>query len=86
MIKSSTNEKMDLERHYPQNTNSHCIISNEASITLHFFQGRISALPEMGADLFLAISKTRMCLLTSSFFKRFTNLEPSWQRFENSWF
>ena len=27
----------------------------------------ISAMPEMRADLFLAISKTDMCLLTSSF-------------------
>ena len=58
---------MDLEGHYPQNTISHCIISNETRIILHFFQGRISAMPEIRADLFLAISKTRMCLLTSSF-------------------
>ena len=54
--------------HYPQNTISHCIISNETQITLHFFQGRISAMPEIRADLFLAISKTGMCLLTSLFF------------------
>ena len=33
-----------------------------------FLQGRISALPEIRANLFLAISKTGMCLLTSSFF------------------
>ena len=58
---------MDLEGHYPQNTISHCIISNETRIILHFFQGRISAMPEIRADLFLAIFKTRMCLLTSSF-------------------
>ena len=58
---------MDLEGHYPQNTISHCIISNETRIILHFFQDRISAMPEIRADLFLAISKTRMCLLTSSF-------------------
>ena len=64
MIRSETNEKMDLEGHYPQNIISHCIISNETQITLHFFQGRISALPEIRADLFLAISKTKMCLLT----------------------
>ena len=59
---------MDLEGHYPQNTISHCIISNKTQITLHFFQGRISAMPEIRADLFLAISKTGMCLLTLSVF------------------
>ena len=57
---------MDLERHYPQNTISHCIISNETQITLHFFQGRISAMPEIRADLFLALSRTGMCFLTLS--------------------
>ena len=55
---------MDREGHYPQNTFSHCIISNETQITLHFFQDRISAMPDKEADLFLAISKTGMCLLT----------------------
>ena len=59
---------MDLEGHCPQNTISHCIISNETQISLHFFQGRISAMPEIRADLFLAILTTGMCLLTSSFF------------------
>ena len=49
---------MDLEGHYPQNIISHCIVSNETQITLHFFQGRISAMPEIRADLFLVISKT----------------------------
>ena len=44
-------------------------ISNEAQFTLHFFQGRISAMPEIRADLFLAISKIGMCLLTSLFFR-----------------
>ena len=68
MIRSETNEKMDLEGHYPQNTISHWVISNETQFTLHFFQGRISAIPEIRADLFLAISKTGLCLLTSSFF------------------
>ena len=29
-----------------------------------FFQGQISAMPEISTDLFLAISKTGMCLLT----------------------
>ena len=29
-----------------------------------FFQGRISAMPEIRTELFLAISKTGMCLLT----------------------
>ena len=42
-----------------------------------FFQGRISVMPETRADLFMAISKTGMCWLTSSFFKRFTILVPS---------
>ena len=62
------NEKMDLEEHNPQNTISHCIFSNETQFTLHFFQCIVSAIPEIRADLFLAISKTGMCLLTSSFF------------------
>ena len=86
MIRLETNEKMDLEGHYPQNTILHCINSNETQFTLHFFQGRISAMPEIRADLFLAISKTGMCLLTSSFFKRCTILVPIWPRFEKSWF
>ena len=68
MLRPETNEKIDLEGHYPQNTISHCIISNETQFTLHFIQGRISAMPEIRADLFLAISKTGMCLLTSLFF------------------
>ena len=79
---------MDLVGHYPQNTISHCIISNETEITLHFFQGRIFAMPEIRTDLFLAISKTGMCLLTLNihFFYRFTSLVPSWPRFEKSFF
>ena len=32
-----------------------------------FFHGRISAMTEIRADLFLAISKTGMCVVTSSF-------------------
>ena len=68
MIRSETNEKVGLEEHYPQNTISHCIISNETQSTLHFLQGQIVAMPEIRADLFLAISKTGMCLLTSHFF------------------
>ena len=48
---------------------SHCTI----------FQGQISAMPEIRADLFLAISKTGMCLLTSSIFKRFASLVPTGQ-------
>ena len=39
-------------------------------------------MPLIRADLFLTISKTGMCLLTLSFFKRFTSLVPSWPRFE----
>ena len=68
---------MDLEGHYPQNTISHCIMSNETQITLHFFQGRISAMPDIRADLLLSVSKTGMCMLTFLFFKRFTMLVPS---------
>ena len=86
MIRSETNVKVDLEGHCPQNTISHCIISNETQFTLHFFLGRISALTVIRADLFLAISKTGMCMLTSPFFKRFTILVPSWPRFEKSFF
>ena len=72
---------MDLEGHSPQNTISHCIISNETQITLHFFQGRISAMAEIRTDLFLTISKTGMCLLTLYFY-RFTILVLSWQKSE----
>ena len=55
---------MDLKGH----TNSHCIISNETQIIMHFFQGQISAnLLEIRADLLLAIFNTGMCLLTVSF-------------------
>ena len=50
---------------------------------MHFFQGRISAMPEMTAGLFLAKSKTGMCLLTSPCFKRFTVFGPSWPRYQN---
>ena len=59
---------MDLEGHYPQNTISHCIISNETQITLHVFQGRISVVPDIRVDLFLAISKTVLLLLSLSVF------------------
>ena len=86
VVRSDLNAKMDLEGHYPQNAISHCIISNETQITLHFLQHRISAMPEIRGDLFLAISNTGMCLLISSFFKRFTILVPSWPRFEKSLF
>ena len=80
------NEELDPEGLYTQHTISHCIISNETKITLHFFQGRISVMPEIRAYLFLAISKTEMCLLTSSCFIRFTMLVPSWPKFQKSWF
>ena len=77
MVKWVTSEKMDPEGHYPQNAISHCIISNETQITLHFFQGRIIAMPGIRADLLLAISKTGMCLVALSVSKRFTILVPS---------
>ena len=63
-IRSETKEKMDFKVRYPQNTISHCIISNETQITLHFFQGRIFPMPDIRADLFLAISEKGMWLLT----------------------
>ena len=65
VIRSETKEKMVFEVHYPQNTISHCIISNETQITLHFFQVQISAMPDVRANLFLAISKTGLWLFTS---------------------
>ena len=65
VIRSEMKEKMDFKVHYSQNTISHCIISNETQIALPFFQGRISAMPDIRADLFLAISKTGVWLLTS---------------------
>ena len=68
LMRQETNEKMDLVGHYPQNTISHCSFSNETQIPLHFFQGQISAIPVIRADLFWAISKTGMFLLTLSFF------------------
>ena len=43
-------------------------ISNEIQITLHFFRVRISAMPELRADLFLAISKDGLCLLILQIF------------------
>ena len=60
--------KMDLEGHYPQNTISHCIIRMKLRSHCTFFQGRISAMPEIRADLLLAVSKTGMCLLKLSVF------------------
>ena len=68
MIKSESNEKMDLEGHYSQNTISHCIISNETRSKFHFLQCRISAMSDIRTGLFLAISKTGMCLLTFFYF------------------
>ena len=60
---------MNLERYFPQNTISHSINTNATQTTLHFFQGRISDIPGIRSDLFLAISNTGMCLLTFSFYK-----------------
>ena len=71
--------------HYPQNTISHCIITNETQITLHFFQGRITAMPEIRADLFLVISKTGMCLLTSSILFMFYYFGSQLAKVEKSW-
>ena len=71
MIKSETDEKMDLEGYYPQNPFHIAFFSKEDQITIHFFHGRISAMPEIRADFFLAISKTGMRLLHLSCFLRF---------------
>ena len=46
----------------------HIALSNETQITLYVFQGRISAMPEIRADLVLVVSKTGMCLLALSVF------------------
>ena len=80
------NEKIDIEGHYHQNSILLCIISIETQITSHFFKGRISAMPEIRANLYLTIFKTGMCLLTSLFLKSFTILVPSWPRIEKSLF
>ena len=61
--------------HYPQNTISHCIISNETQITLHFFQGRISVMPDIRADLFLAIIEDWNVIVN---FKVFFNVFLFW--------
>ena len=67
MIRSKTIEEMGIEglRVLPTKTLSNRIITNETQILLHFFQGRISAIPR--TDLFLASSNTGMCLLALSF-------------------
>ena len=71
---------MDLKGH----TNSHCIIANETQIILHFFQGQISAnLPEIRADLLLALFNTGMCLLTVSFFNVLLCWFPAGQGLKN---
>ena len=83
MIRAATNEKSDLEGHCPQNTISHCIISNEAQITLHFFQSRITAMPEIRIDLFLVISKTGTRLLTLYFLTLYyfgSQLDKVWKK------
>ena len=71
MIGLETKEKIDPEGHYPQNTISHCIISNDIQIALHYFQCQISAMPLIRAGLYLAISKTGKCLLPLSLFLTF---------------
>ena len=55
VIGPETNEKIDPEGHSPQNTNSHCFISNYIQITLYYFQCRISGMPYFIAALFVAI-------------------------------
>ena len=72
MIRSETNAKMDLEGHYPQNTILHCITSNGTKITLHFFQGQISAMPEIIAGLFLGNIKDWNGFVNVVIFKRVT--------------
>ena len=53
---------MDLEGHYPKNTISHRISSNETQITLQFFSGPNFCYIR---DI-MVISKTGLFLLTSS--------------------
>ena len=57
VIELKTNEKMNPEEHYPQNSKPHSIISYSIKITLHYFQCRISALRFFRSDLSLAILK-----------------------------
>ena len=59
---------MDLEGHYPQNTISHALFRMKVRSHCTFFRVEFSAMPEIRADLFLAISMTGMCLLTLSVF------------------
>ena len=73
---------MDLEGHHPQNTISHYISSNETQITLQFFQGIISAMQEIRTNLFLAISKTGLCLLTQYFLNVLLFWFPAGQGFK----
>ena len=44
VIEFKTNDKMDPEEYYPQNSKSHSIVSYWILITLHYFQCRFSAL------------------------------------------
>ena len=67
VIELKPNEKMNPEEHYPQNSESHCIISYWIQITLHYFQCRSFALRSVQSDLSLVILKTRTCLLTYQF-------------------
>ena len=81
------NEKMDLEEHYPQNTISHGIISNETQFTLHFFSGSYFCYARDKSQSILDnISDWNVFVNFIIFFKRFTILVPSWPRFEKSCF
>ena len=53
---------MDLEGHYPQNTISHALFRMKVRSHCTFFRVEFSAMPEIIADLFLAISMTGMSL------------------------
>ena len=69
---------MDLQGHYPKTPFQIALFRMKLRSPCTFFQGRISAMPEMRADLLLAISKTGMCFCELyQFFKRFTILVPS---------
>ena len=67
---------MDPEGHYPQNTISHCIISNKHSDHIALFSG-LDFCNARDESRFILKSKTGLCLLTLSVFKRFTILVPS---------
>ena len=68
---------MDLEGHYPQNTISHGIISNETDHTALFSGSNICNARDMSQSILGNISDWNVFVNFISFFKRFTILVPS---------